>query len=347
MVLVLALLVTLGLWSTAAGAAAPDQQEDICTSPAVIFCENFEDRSTTNPTDMYRAKYKNKGWGLSQPGINNYVVADGNHIDGTKAFRFDYVQGYNTGGAGFLETISWGGTHYELYARVYTKWSTNYIQSHISTKHFEFSGMNGMWANANGARELIMNIVGWTGVTLYLQTQNVKPAFAIPTDGSWHCFEVHWKHNALNQSDGIIEGWIDGVQKWSYTNLVIVPPAQYAGSANLATLMMASYWNCSGPSGADGNGNCPDQVPADFHPAMQRWHDNIVVSTQRIGCLGSATPGTAPNPPGPPTLSSLRAWLASLTESMWSVVGLAASHCAPMWYPYSTWTKLRRPIAGM
>jgi hypothetical protein len=338
MVFVLALLVTLGLWSTAAGAAAPDQQEDICASAAVLMCENFEDRSTTDVTDLYRHKFKNNGWGISFADSLVAVISDGTSVGGTKSFRFNYLEGHNTGPYRGMGTTFSSRT--ELYVRIYTKWSTNYIQSRISTKHFELNGFNGMWANQGGLRELNMDMVGWVGVTTYAMWQNVNlPAFAIPTDGSWHCFEVHWKNNALNQSDGVVEGWIDGVKKWNYTNQVLIPPAQYS-NASMNELSVSDYWNCSGPSGELPNGQC-DQIPADFHPAMQRWHDNIVVSTQRIGCLGSATPGTAPNPPGPPTLSSLRAWLASLTESMWSVVGLAASHCAPMWSPYSTWTKLR------
>jgi len=320
MELALALLLTLSFWVTPALAAAPDQQEDICTNPAVIFCENFEDRSTSNIMDLSRPKYKNNGWGVSQTANNAIVTSD--RFDGTKSLMFTYPQGYNTG-AGFFDS-QWGGSYRTLYMRVYTKWSSNYVISGSSTKHLEFSAptsgaFNGIWINAFGNRAFAMNIAGFPGVTLYLMDQNGSPpAIQVPTDNAWHCFEVRWTQNSgASTRDGAVEGWVDGVQKWSYTSVVTDPNMPN----NLWGLMLSSYWNCA--LGDEVGGQCAQQVSQNFHPQMFRWHDNIVVSTQRIGCLGGAPPppsNTQPNAPLTPTLSGLRQWLASLVGGMWPAV---------------------------
>ena len=317
MVLALAFLLALGLWFTPAGAAAPDQQEEICSSPAVIFCENFEDRSTTNVMDMTRPKYKNNGWGVSQT-VNNAVVTS-DRFDGTKSMMFTYPQGYNTG-SGFFDS-QWGGNYRTLYMRVYSKWSTNYVVSGSGTKHFEFAsttsgGYDGLWAHQFGNPAFTMTVAGFSGVTLTEMPQNMNGTLRI--DGQWHCFEVRKTQNSgPGTRDGVLEGWIDGVKRWSYTNLVLDPNMPN----NLIGMMMSSYWNCL--IGDEVGGQCAQQVSQNFHPQMFRWHDNIVVSTQPIGCLGAASPppsNTQPNAPLTPTLSGLRQWLASLVGGMWPAV---------------------------
>src|SRR5438445_9977720 len=73
-----------GLWTPIVLAAAPDGQEDICTRPAVFFCENFEARALRSG-DFNRAIYKNNGWSLSTGALQTVVSTE--HFAGSKAIR--------------------------------------------------------------------------------------------------------------------------------------------------------------------------------------------------------------------------------------------------------------------
>jgi len=287
-------------------AGAADLQEAVCDQSFVILCENFEDRGL-GTSDMGRAKFKNQGWGISQP-ANNGVVADGQHSDGTKSFRWDYVAGWNTGGSGFMDS-NWPSTYQDLYFRAYVAWSSNFKQSPTSTKHFEGSGLFNLWANQEGTRDIRMstaNLGDLLPVDNWRQNVNL-PAFNIPTDGSWHCLEARWRQNTDGQSDGIVQGWVDGVQKWNFSNLLIVPPGidpnqppgttYYQRWGPQTGLLLAAYLNCGGTGATEAdNTTCVSKIPGDDHPAQSRWIDNIVVGTQRIGCLGAG-----PFAPAPPT----------------------------------------------
>ena len=282
---------------------------------------------------MQRAKYKNNGWGVSQP--TGMGVVSGDSFDGTKSYRFDYPEGYNTG-SGFLDS-SWGGNYRTVYYRAYSKYSSNFVISKSSMKHWEINSatsgsFSGLFATTFGNKAVTHNIVGFQyppGVQLsqYQFDQNMGSAMNLPTDSQWHCYEIRWTQNTFTNgvpnSDGIIEAWIDGVQRWSYSNKLL-DPSNLGGPSgrpnNLVGTLISSYWNCAA---ADANGNCVQGDPSNYHPAMQRWDDNFVVSTQRIGCLGAAPPppsNTQPNAPLTPTLSGLRQWLASLVGGMWPAV---------------------------
>jgi hypothetical protein len=99
-------------------------------------------------------------------------------------------------------------------------------------------------------------------------------------------------NSTINASDGYIQGWIDGVQRMEYPNIRLV---NSSGAANMGTsgTLIPSYWNC------DQNENCSD--PAYNHPTIHRYVDNLVASTQRIGCLGASS-SVAPSPPPQPSL---------------------------------------------
>jgi len=89
-------------------------------------------------------------------------------------------------------------------------------------------------------------------------------------------------NSAPGVSDGVIEGWIDDVQHWSYPNVHLQDK----------TPLVLNQMQVTG-SGFDG--------PS---PEQFRWHDQFVISTNRIGC----TPGTAqaPTPPLAPAGLTIR-----------------------------------------
>jgi hypothetical protein len=273
-------------------AAAPDGQENICTNAAVIFCDNFEARALGS-SDLNHATYKS-GWNQSE--FSNETVVDsssGGVYDGNHALQFRYPA--STDGIGYME-IQFPGSYRELYFRWYQKWSTNFKFSAIATKGAETlvnGGATGqsmyfMWnnwgdgsishfaQNTGGGREFSANVNGgdWK-----------------PTLGQWYCVEQHFKYNASG-NDGIVEGWVDGVQRWNYPNVNL----DNNGTVMIG-MLLSGYWNNS--TGSEGNPG------GTSHPLMYRWHDNVVISTQRIGCLGATPPPTQQTSPAAP--SGLRA----------------------------------------
>lgn len=87
--------------------------------------------------------------------------------------------------------------------------------------------------------------------------------FASPAVGNWHCIESHVKLNDAGQANGLQEFWIDGNLESSVTGL------DYVGSYadfGINVIFFENFMN---------NGAPQSQV--------RDW-DNIVVSTERIGC---------------------------------------------------------------
>ena len=95
-------------------------------------------------------------------------------------------------------------------------------------------------------------------------------------DDRWYCIEAHVKLNDSGQSNGIQEFWTDGNLETSKTGINFVGSYTAYG---INAVFFENYWN----TGATQN--------------EERYFDNIVVSTQRIGCTGNSNAIVAPNPP--------------------------------------------------
>jgi hypothetical protein len=89
------------------------------------------------------------------------------------------------------------------------------------------------------------------------------PVFDAAHINQWHCIETHAKLNSAGQSDGVFELWIDGQLEARKTGL------NWLGNFNAYgwnSLFIENYWNNGSPA------------------VQERYLDNLVVSTQRIGC---------------------------------------------------------------
>jgi hypothetical protein len=89
------------------------------------------------------------------------------------------------------------------------------------------------------------------------------PIFDVAHVGKWHCVEVHMRLNSSGQSDGVLELWVDGAMEAQRTGLNYVGSAPYGINA----VYFENYWNAGAPTNEE------------------RYLDNIVVSTARVGCL--------------------------------------------------------------
>jgi chitodextrinase len=94
-----------------------------------------------------------------------------------------------------------------------------------------------------------------------------QPLFDSAHTGAYHCIEAHMKLNDAGQSNGIFELWMDDTLQAQKTGM------DWLGSYNtygINSVLFENYWNAGSPV------------------QQERYFDNIVVSTQRIGC-GSTT----------------------------------------------------------
>ncbi len=90
------------------------------------------------------------------------------------------------------------------------------------------------------------------------------PLFNQANIGKWFCIEVHMKLNSRHAADGVLEYWIDGQLEAQREGLNWIGDYHDYG---INAVYLEQYWT---------------SVP--FNQAQQRYWDNFVVSTARIGC---------------------------------------------------------------
>jgi hypothetical protein len=92
---------------------------------------------------------------------------------------------------------------------------------------------------------------------------STTPIFDAAHVGKWYCVEAHMRLNDFGETNGVNELWINGNLEVQATNLNWVGGFNQFG---INAIYFENYWN-------------------DGSPAVQeRYFDNLVVSTQRIGC---------------------------------------------------------------
>jgi len=91
----------------------------------------------------------------------------------------------------------------------------------------------------------------------------VTPLFDPGHVGRWYCIEAHAQLNTPGEPDGVFEYWLDGNLEARETGLNWVGPFSPYG---INAVFFENYWNGGSPA------------------AQERYFDNIVVGTQRIGC---------------------------------------------------------------
>ncbi len=88
--------------------------------------------------------------------------------------------------------------------------------------------------------------------------------FADASAGRWHCIEAHVRLNTPGVADGVFELWIDDAAEARRDRLNW--RGEYT-AYGLNALFVENYWNRGSPA------------------RQERYIDNLVVSTSRIGCL--------------------------------------------------------------
>jgi len=81
--------------------------------------------------------------------------------------------------------------------------------------------------------------------------------------GKWYCIEAHARLNDPGRSNGVFQLWINGAPEARFDRL------NWQGSYSeygINTVFLENYWNDGSPQ------------------PQERYFDNFIVSTQRIGC---------------------------------------------------------------
>lgn len=275
-------------------------QEAICSDAAVIACDNWESRATSQPSAALSGNEgKNPTWtrsnvGTSTSGITIIDVAttpQGVH-SGSRALQLAYPAGND--GTDYMDgTLPSSVT--TLYWRWYVKYSSNFQWSGVATKHNELLLANGEVGDTPQ--------LAWTGdintcgtnptspmkPTIFMYNSSIhalaycgfpRNVSDVPTIGfdTWYCVEAKVQANtSAGANNGSLQLWLDGVEILNHSGF----DTFVNGTSRPNGLFVSGYWNNS-----------------QSHDLMYRWEDDHVASTSRIGCLDGGGGGSTGGPGG-------------------------------------------------
>lgn len=262
--------------------------------PEWIFCDDFESSGPLVESGRW----------FDYTNVNgNYALTSGAGVNGSKGMKVHWNKGdVNEGGLQLLfgrNPISNNGVKSnqdfrQVYFRMYLKNQSGWTGTPAKLMRATvFSASN--WSQAmvahlwpDGRTSLAVEPVSCvTGSTVNCVGYNDFTHFQWlgehwgPTtlfDGTsahnnvWYCIEGHVKLNDAGQSNGVEEFRVNGNPEYSATGLNFV--GSYTAYA-INAIFFENYWNTGATA------------------TEEQYIDNIVVSTQPIGCLNN----TIPNPP--------------------------------------------------
>jgi hypothetical protein len=276
----------------------PVVHECDAAKPEWLFCDDFE----TNRLGRY-FEYKNPD--------SSFTRADSVGVLGSTGMRVRFKKGQVDAGSlklafgktpsAYMRAVDSGATEYrELYWRVYLRNDSSWIGGGGDKLSRAQVLVSPSWAQAMGApvwsagpglpgaNYLTIDPYSGTDVTGALKTTTYNdfphlrwlgsvrsrtPIFDQAHVGKWYCIEAHVRLNDPGESNGVFELWIDDWLEAQHTGL------NWLGSFTdygLNSVFFENYWNAGSPV------------------EQTRYMDNIVVSTQRIGCGRLAAPDSVP-----------------------------------------------------
>lgn len=181
--------------------------------------------------------------------------------------RFYFKVDYPSGGSKFLKLF---GESDAPVGYANTTFALNYSSNTLN----ELS-----YGDGSGTSNDTQTIIRYSGKAFDSNVNVVKFSNSFdPRDGKWHCFEAHMKYNTNGKRDGVYRVWIDGNLRIHATN---VKNRNDKNSMFFRSVDLANY--------------CSDK----FENAWNLWYDNVVISTEPIGTLGSVD-DKPQSPPGTP-----------------------------------------------
>jgi hypothetical protein len=257
--------------------------------PEWIFCDDFEVEAPMVGVGRY-FEYQDDGGDFARMAAVGYGDSFGMRVKwepgevGAGSLLLSF--GRNPNNYMNKAKIRPGEDFREIYYRMYLKMEEGWVGNPAKLSRASIFPSSSDWSQAMiahiwGGRD---NVLAIDPVRCVDQSNNVKcrgyndftqmdwiglthgttQIFDTSNSGKWFCIEAHVKLNDPGQSNGIQEFWIDGNLEARRDNLDFVRSyTDYAINA----VFFENYWN-------QGSGR-----------AQERYFDNIVVSTEPIGCL--------------------------------------------------------------
>jgi hypothetical protein len=280
-------VVSILLGFTAGHAVEPFCPNGSAPDPHVIWCDDFDDG--ISPSQKYFEYDNNNG---------DFVPVPGQGVNGSVAMQVKWQKGEvsagglrRTFGRSPVNSQSHSKTDFkEIYWRQYLR-----MQSGWTGNPYKLSRAT-IFATSNWAQAMIAHLWQGSGNVLALdpasginangklitrgyndfanlQWLGIKagttPIFSTALSGQWQCVEAHAKLNTPGASDGVFEFWINGNLEAREVNLNWIGTWQDYG---INAIFFENYWNDGAPG---------ERI---------RYFDNIVISTQNIGCLTKTPP---------------------------------------------------------
>jgi hypothetical protein len=266
----------------------PVVHECDAAKPAWIFCDDFE----TNRLGRY--------FEYSHPD-SSFERADSVGVLGSVGMHVRFRKGQVDAGSlklalgktpsSYMRPVDSGATVYrELYWRVYLRNDSTWTGGGGDKLSRALDLVTPSWAEAMGApvwsagkgvpesNYLAIDPFSGTDVTGTIETKtyndfphlrwlgavrSATPIFDQSHVGKWYCIEAHVRLNDPGQPNGVFQLWIDDWLEASRSDLNWVGKFTDYG---LNAVFFENYWNAGSPV------------------EQSRYMDNIVVSTERIGC---------------------------------------------------------------
>ena len=267
-----------------------------CASPpaGAIWCDDFEVDRLSSYFEI----------GSPTP-PNTFARTAGAGVAGSYGMRAVYTPGAPDAGnlklafgrnpdPGYVRPVDGGTADYrDIYWRVYVKNQAGWTGGGaalasamvLATPSWAQAAVGNVWTETTDDNYLTLDPVRGTDSNGQLVTtqyndfanftwlgsaRGTTPLFDGAHVGQWYCVEAHMKLNDASQANGVLEFWVDGTLDAQRSGL------DFAGSYDafgINALLLENYWDSPG-------------APA----TEERYYDNLVVGTQRIGC------GLAPSP---------------------------------------------------
>lgn len=275
----------------AAGTGASDAAAGECADPGVgwIWCDDFE----RNRLDAYFEYNEADG---------SFVRASEVGLDGSQGMRVRYREGQVDAGSlhlafgrtpqPYFRAVDAGSERYRtLYWRIYLRvpegWSghgghkLSRAMVFASPDHWGQAAIAHVWsggAQGGPGSHLVIDpargvaadgSLATTGYNDFPNLQwlglasSLRPIFQGEYRGPWRCIEARASLNEPAAANGIFQLWVDGALEAERRDLDWVGDFQEFG---LNALFIENYWDEGAPV------------------TQERYLDNLVVSTRRIGC---------------------------------------------------------------
>ena len=265
-----ALIFCLGLLGIAQAAVASECDNWQSVHPEWLWCDDFEDTAALN------TRYEDVS-------TNGMGASTDDALDGTMSLKQSYTPGQVD--AGWVIKVDNGGFPEHIFYRYYHKFPAGYSRFPNKMARIGFRRRAGSWTPVFMVHTWLIPATG--ELTLDVLARNstqANPSGYLPVRLSgvnlsgrldqWVAVEVEVKLNTPGATDGIMRMWLDDNLVIDSTNVDL------RGSTTdlINEVMLDTYWNDGSPT------------------SLNRYYDNFVISTAKIGL--AQTGGVCTAPPG-------------------------------------------------